>query len=608
MPPVVAVHHHNGTWLLFNHPVEVVTTSAIGEVSGCLRRIEECIAKGFHAAGFIGYEAGGAFDAALRTYPPDEVPLLWFGIFREPVLLSRLPVPEKCPEQPDWYPSISYDEYLAAVHRIRSEIAAGSTYQVNYTFRLTSRFSSDPWEYFRSVAGQHPAPYAAYVDAGRYKICSFSPELFFKTAGNIMTLQPMKGTARRGAGAREDREIEKHLQQTSKERAENIMIVDMIRNDIGKIARNGSVRVTELCAIRRYRTLMQMVSTVAGEVEAPLSEQFGALFPCASVTGAPKIQTCSIIRELENTPRHLYCGSVGWAGPGRESCFNVAIRTVLVDTATRQADYGTGSGIVWDSRPEAEFGECLLKTAVINPAGVNEQKVAQLHRYLSKMPSFASGYTDEPLLLVETILWTAGKGFFLLDEHLQRLKTTAAAFSIPVEEEKLRHTLQSAAEGCTGKRSRLRLTVAVDGSADCETTELPDAMPGETLVIRFTDAPVESSDPYLYVKTSRRRQYAAARQRFCTEDDLLFFNEVGELTEMSIGNLVVEMNDGKQYTPPVTCGLLPGVFRALLLANGEITERKLYREDLLLSKTIFRINSVRGRQPCRIVSDESDLT
>jgi para-aminobenzoate synthetase / 4-amino-4-deoxychorismate lyase len=605
MSPVVAVHHHTGTWLLFDNPVEVVTTTAIGEVSGCLRRIEECIADGFHAAGFIGYEAGEAFDGALKMYPPDEIPLLWFGIFREPVQQDRLPVPEENPEQPDWYPSISYDDYLAAVHRIRSEIAAGSTYQVNYTFRLTSRFSTDPWEYFRSVAGRHPAPYAAYVDAGRYKICSFSPELFFMTSGNRITLQPMKGTARRGAGAQEDREIGKHLQETAKERAENIMIVDMIRNDIGKIARNGSVRVTELCAVRQYRTLMQMVSTVEGEVDEPLSEQFRALFPCASVTGAPKIQTCAIIRELENTPRHLYCGSVGWSGPGRESCFNVAIRTVLVDTATHQAEYGTGSGIVWDSRPEAEFGECLLKTAVINPASVNDQKLAHLYRYLSKNSSSESECSDDPLLLVETMLWTAEEGFFLLDEHLQRLKKTAAVFSIPFTEEEILHKLRLTTERLTGNRYRIRLTIIVSGSMDCEVTELPDEMAAEPLVIGFAEAPVESSDPYLYVKTSRRRQYTAARERYCTGDDLLFFNEAAELTEMSIGNLVVEMDDGKRYTPPVTCGLLPGVFREHLLANGEISERRLRREDLRFSKTIFRINSVRGWQQCRIIPDET---
>ncbi|MBN1760463.1 MAG: aminodeoxychorismate synthase component I [Chitinispirillaceae bacterium] len=605
--PVAAVCRNGSSWLFFNEPHAVVTTSQIEEVTACLQRIAQYTASGFYAAGFIGYEAAAAFDPALVSFPPDEVPLLWFGIFRDPVAAATLPATGFAPAPPIWQPSITYDSYIHAVERIKSHIAAGDTYQVNYTFRLTAPFTTDPWEYFTAVAVLHPAPFAAYINAGRFHVCSFSPELFFSLDGTAITMQPMKGTARRGAGSDEDVALEQRLLKTAKERAENIMIVDMIRNDIGRIARSGSVHVSELCAIRRYPTLLQMVSTVEGEVTVTLPELFGALFPCASITGAPKIQTCSIIRDLETTPRHVYCGAVGYWGPQGESRFNVAIRTLLVDTEKQQAEYGTGSGIVWDSVPEAEFGECMLKTAVVNPKyhmhtteTVPNPLFVRGNGSATVMKGSVGEGTGEPLCIVETMLWTSGEGYFLLDAHLKRLMNTAVSFGVTLDEVSLRERLLRTAGALTGSRYRVRLTVDLNGGVVIVTTEFPGVSEAIPLPVRLAAYPVESSDPYLYVKTTRRRQYTIAQQNGVVGEELLFFNEREELTEMSIGNVVLEMRDGKRYTPPVSCGLLPGVFREHCLTAGTITERTLRVEELQRAVKVFRINSVRRWQECRI--------
>lgn len=337
---------------------------------------------GLYAAGFLSYEASPAFDAALSVQPPDpDLPLLWFGLFRQPQVLQDLEQASRelqfpaqgCPfsdSSAPWRPSISLKQFEQAIAQIKQAIAQGNTFQVNYTFRLHRQFRGHPWALFRDLMRLQPGNYAAFVETGRHAICSASPELFFLREGDRLTTRPMKGTAQRGQGCEGDRAQAQALQTSVKNRAENLMIVDMLRNDLGRIAKLGSVQVPRLFDVEQYPTLWQMTSTVTAQSNATMGEVFRALFPCASITGAPKASTMGIIRALECSPRKLYTGAIGYWGLDPQlqiqAQFNVAIRTVLLDLATGQAEYGVGSGIVWDSESSAEYAECVLKTAILN--------------------------------------------------------------------------------------------------------------------------------------------------------------------------------------------------------------------------------------------------
>ncbi|MBN1308312.1 MAG: aminodeoxychorismate synthase component I [Chitinispirillaceae bacterium] len=574
--PVAAFCQEDGPWLLFDRPRAVVFADRIDAVLPCLEEIERYVSDGWHAAGFIGYEAAPAFDASLDAFAPDGMPLLWFGIFGKPLEAQIVPPGSACNADPQWRPTIAPEEYRTAVDRIKEYIAQGDTYQVNYTFRLRARFEHDPWNYFRLIVHSHPVPYATWIDAGRYKVCSFSPELFFRLDGERITVQPMKGTSRRGRFTGEDLLLGERLQRDAKERAENIMIVDMVRSDLGRIAATGSVSVPELCAIRHYRSIVQMVSTVRAEVTAPLHAIFTALFPCASITGAPKIRTSRIIRELESTPRHIYCGAIGWCAPRRRACFNVAIRTLLFDGERKTAEYGTGSGIVWESDGEREYEECRLKAVIV----------------ASQPPDFR---------LLETLLWTPGEGYFLFEPHLDRLMDSATYFSFRVDGDEVLHVLTEQAASFESVMRRVRLLVDRTGAINVESSPLRSegVTERDTIELYLAERPVDSTDCFLFHKTTRRNQYDALRREFPAGDDLLFRNERGEITETIIGNIVVQI-DEKLYTPLVKSGLLAGVFRGELLAQGTIREKNLTINDLLTASRIFRINSVRKWEECRL--------
>ncbi|MHB8078722.1 MAG: aminodeoxychorismate synthase component I, partial [Candidatus Krumholzibacteriia bacterium] len=333
------------------------------------------------AAGFVAYEAAPAFDAALAVRPPDvsgpaaagpgpRPPAAWFGFYdaarleRRPPGVRRTAVWRVGP----WRPSLTAAAHAAAVARVKGHIAAGDTYQVNLTFRLRSDLRGDPWAFCRALQRRQPSGCGAYLDTGEDVVASASPELFFRLDGERIVTRPMKGTSPRGGDAAHDRRLAARLRASAKERAENVMIVDMMRNDLGRIARPGSVVVERLLAVERYPTVLQMTSTVAARTVASLPDLFAALFPCASVTGAPKPRTMAIIADLEPTPRGIYTGAVGCALPGRRAQFNVAIRTVHLAAATGAAEYGVGGGIVWDSTAAAEYAECLAKAAVLRRA------------------------------------------------------------------------------------------------------------------------------------------------------------------------------------------------------------------------------------------------
>jgi para-aminobenzoate synthetase/4-amino-4-deoxychorismate lyase len=566
-----AIIHDASTkqWLRFQEPRQIIEASCLEEVAPRLRLAEEMVNEhGLYAAGFISYEAAPAFDTALQVRPLDSFPLLWFGLYPRPDVL-QLPPASQEPAYTglDWTPSISRVMYDQAIAQVKEHIARGETYQVNYTLRLRTPFSGDAWLFFLELVQAQQADYTAYIDTDRFTLCSASPELFFNLDGRRLVSRPMKGTATRGLTLAEDEAQAQWLHHSEKNRAENVMIVDMIRNDMSRIATVGSVHVPSLFDVERYPTIWQMTSTVAATTDASLSEIITALFPCASITGAPKPRTMQIIAALETTPRRVYTGSIGFIAPDRRAQFNIAIRTVLIDKATGQAEYGVGGGIVWDSVISEEYTECQTKARVLT----------------ERRPEFS---------LLETMLWMPEKGYFLLDYHLQRLQDSAVYFNFSVDIGRVQKGLGELATSLLNDQHKVRLLVTRNGDISWQATPLAGTSTSQPVRLKLAPTPIDSANPFLYHKTTHRQVYQAAHAACPDCDDVFLWNERGEITETCIANVVVQL-DGELVTPPVKCGLLAGTFRAWLLDQKEIQEGIITAEDLRRSERIYLINSVR---------------
>jgi para-aminobenzoate synthetase/4-amino-4-deoxychorismate lyase len=473
----------------------------------------------------------------------------------------------------EWHPTLTRGEYARALCAIHEAIGAGEVYQVNYTFRLRAPYEGDLLPLFWQLYERQPVPYAAYIDTGAHAIASLSPELFFALDGERITTRPMKGTAPRGLTRADDLQHAEHLTRCPKNRAENLMIVDMARNDLGRIARIGSVRVPRLFEAERYATLWQMTSTVVACTDAPLSEIFRALFPAASITGAPKIRATHVIHALERVPRGVYTGAIGVVLPDRHAQFNVAIRTLHYDKVAAQLTFGVGSGIVWDSEQVAEYEECLTKAQVL----------------FAPRPEFE---------LLETLLWRRGRGYFLLEAHLKRLCDSADYFGFALDADAVRRQLLTVAERFTAPRYRVRLRVNRYGEAQVDYAPLsPERRVWRVALAR---EPVDPREVFLYHKTTHRQVYERARAARPDCDDVILWNTRGEITESTLANVVVRV-DGRYYTPPVACGLLAGVYREHLLQRGLLRERVLTPDDLRRAEAVYLINSVRGRIRAEVV-------
>jgi para-aminobenzoate synthetase/4-amino-4-deoxychorismate lyase len=566
--PFTAVIQDGDRWLHFSDPVRVVTAATASEVRPALRRVVRAVeGEGLHAAGYIAYEAAPGFDPALAVRGPAPLPLLWFGLYRAPAAGERLPAGGPY-TLGDWRPSQEIGDYRQTIARIKAAIARGDSYQVNYTMALHATWQGDPWGLFVDLTSSQRGGYAAYLDLATHAICSASPELFVEIDGDLVRCKPMKGTAPRGRTLAEDRQQIAALRASAKDQAENVMIVDMIRNDLGRIARFGSVHAPSLLEVERYPTLLQMTSTVEARSDEPLDAILAALFPCASITGAPKVRTMQLIADLEGGPRGVYTGAIGYLAPGRRARFNVAIRTVVVDRAEGQASYGVGSGIVWDSDADAEYAECQLKTQVLT----------------RRIPDFE---------LLETMRWTADGGVARLERHLARLAGSAEYFGFAVNLPALRSRLMALAPAETPHPARVRVLVSRRGEVRLEThpLELSAAPPPVRLGLARTA--VDSGDLFLFHKTTHRRVYEEARAGRPDCDDVLLWNERGELTEATTANVVLAL-DGRLVTPPVACGLLAGVLRADLLERGAVEEERLTVDDLARCQGLYLVNSLRG--------------
>jgi len=506
--------------------------------------------SGAHVAVLLSYEAAPAFDSAFVTHAPSDFPLAWASVFD-----NASDADHSAPASSiTWTPLVARDEYDRSVTRIKDLIAAGDTYQVNYSFPLTSSFNDNALAWYRDLCIAQGAAYSVYLDLGRYQVLCLSPELFFERLGNHVITRPMKGTVRRGRWPAEDRELAHWLANSAKDRAENVMIVDLLRNDLGKVSVPGSVRVSSLFDLERFETVWQMTSTVEATLRdgTSLVELMRALFPCGSITGAPKIRTMQIIRELEPFPRGAYTGAIGLLKPGGDCVFNVAIRTVVIDTETGVATFGVGGGVTIDSTAEREYEECLVKSRFLNA-------------------------TTHGFQLFESILLENGD-YFLLEDHLKRLSESAEYFAFDFPLDEINEVLSQIAKQVGS--FKVKLTLWKDGRLEPQIT--PIGLLDEMKPVRLATQPVDSSDRFLFHKTTRRR----------SGDDVIFWNERGEITESTVANIVVSI-DGELFTPPIECGLLPGVFRNHLLAQGKIKERVIAIEEFRNAQEFFLINSVR---------------
>ncbi len=606
---------------LFTAPVHVCAAWQAAEIPALFRELESAVATGLSAAGFFSYECGNCFEPKAAMHPSHEgQPLAWFGIYErghafdheagafldgEPPELERFrggrAGAEEGTSQPEPAPEIAaefalteaeYAQRIAAIHEL---IGAGDVYQLNFTAPFHIEAQGSIAAHYARLRARQPVEYGAFLhwQRGRH-ILSFSPELFFRIENRGPTLRivtrPMKGTARRGRTTREDREIAEWLRNDPKNRSENVMIVDLLRNDLGRVAQTGTVHADRLFDVERYATLWQMTSTVSAELRPDVGfyELFRALFPSGSVTGAPKVRAMQLLAQLEDAPRGVYTGAIGYFSP-QQTIFNVAIRTLELEDG--RGAMGAGSGIVIDSDPAEEYRECLLKASFLTgPA----------HRTTN------SSITSQPdkFFLIETLLWNGVYPF--IEMHLDRLADSAVYFGFACDRAAIRTALEQHAQQFAENAPRKVRLLMIDPEGNvgiCSELLPPNPDPNRVARVCISPRRTDPADPTLYHKTTQRPIYAleyleAQRRGF---DDVLFQNLRGEVTEGAISNIFVE-KDGRWSTPPVTCGLLAGVFRRHLLATRpEIEERVLFLNDLRHASALYIANAVRGLRRVTIV-------
>jgi para-aminobenzoate synthetase/4-amino-4-deoxychorismate lyase len=569
---------------LFVDSLRTLQTNTLDELPALFQEIEVALSEGCYVAGYLSYDCGYHFehfpDIVIATLA-NTLPLAWFGVYRTPVIFDHAtgmyvtgdvplalnaeaqPLPERFAEHVEL--EISKVNYCDRIRRIQEYIAAGDTYQINFTDQVSVTTQLSAATAYEVLLRNQPVAYSALLNVADSHIVSLSPEMFFRTAQGRIVTRPMKGTMPRGLDTAEDAAAIEGLQSDEKNRAEHVMIVDLLRTDIGRICRMGSVRVDDLFRVETFATLLQMTSTVSGDLRAGVGwyDIFKAIFPCGSITGAPKLRTMQIIRELEAQPRGVGMGAIGYISPRGTSAFSVAIRTLVMQQG--KAQMRVGGGIVADSVAEDEYRECLLKTAFLTRA----------HREFQ---------------LIETMLWDGELRF--LPMHLDRLEASAKYFDFAFDRAAIELQL---AQKVTGNAA-LRVRLLLHASGECSISSVAFVADNGIARVMLAEERTSSADVFLRHKTTHREQYdrclAQARAAGC--DEIIFRNERGEITEGTISNVFIRRG-GKLLTPPLSCGVLPGIFRRHLLeteANAE--ERILTLEDLETADEILICNSLRG--------------
>jgi para-aminobenzoate synthetase/4-amino-4-deoxychorismate lyase len=582
----------DGHSLLFTEPEQIVSVSDPAEVEAALDTVSAGLARGLHAAGYFSYELGYCLEPKLKALLPSErrAPLFWIGLFKAPRKLSD-------EETRAWLDghggtkqaaisnltlSWSREEYARAFDAVKDYIAAGDVYQINLTQKFHFDFEGDAVALFAALRRKQRVAYGALIGTPELDVLSLSPELFFRREGQHMSTRPMKGTAPRGRTPREDARLKTWLAMDEKQRAENLMIVDLLRNDLGRVAKIGSVEVTDLFTVETYRSVHQMTSGITAELRSDmgLKDMLHALFPCGSVTGAPKVRAMEIIKGIEGGDRGVYTGAIGCIAPSGDAQFNVAIRTVVLDGAT--GEMGIGGGIVADSKEDSEYEECLLKA-----------------NFLTQV--------DAPFDLIETLRYEKERGFHLLERHLARLQSSAQHFGYPFSRDAIITALDAEVARTTAPVSMVRLLLAEDGAITVTSMEI--TLPTKNTVWRFviSDERIDEKDPLFYHKTTRRQFYDDEMKRLkaltgC--DEVVFLNMRGELTEGTRTTLFVEQ-DGRLFSPALACGLLPGTLREELLdlPRATASEAVLTPRDLVRADRIYLGNSVRGLVRAELMQD-----
>jgi para-aminobenzoate synthetase / 4-amino-4-deoxychorismate lyase len=554
-----------------DHPEKILQCETAGEVDELLTEVEGWTQNGYTAFGFLTYEAGFAFLPNLPEPARLTLPCAWFALTKD--FQKQLPenfVPKAKPPAIDQL-RLNQDlkSYEEALTRIKHYIWRGDTYQVNYTLRYNGEYDGSPHDLYSWLRMQQRVNYAALIETPDWAILSFSPELFFRKNSREILMRPMKGTAPRGRTLEEDAQNALHLRNSEKEKSENLMIVDLLRNDLGKICEPGSIQVTAPMEVEQYETLLQMTSTVTGILNSNIKtgDVLRATFPSGSVTGAPKIRTMQIIDELEKRGRGIYTGSIGWWS-AEQSVFNVAIRTLFLDRKSGSVEMGVGSGILYEADIEREYRECELKAKFLTQA-------------------------RSKFKLIETIRWEQHSSYAHLDFHLDRLERSAQYFLFDFNREQVENNLRIEEQKMKFHKARVRLLLDESGNVEIECREIET--PQTPIKILLSKIKIDSNDRFLYHKTTNRNLYdealidARAKGYF----DVIFQNERDEITEGAISNIFVE-NNGKLFTPPLSCGLLSGTYRRYVLESGDAKEKILKLDDLRAADRIFLTNAIQG--------------
>jgi para-aminobenzoate synthetase/4-amino-4-deoxychorismate lyase len=576
------------TAILFRSPIAEIKAQSLDEVKDCLAQMDAWRRKGCFVAGALAYEAGYAFlDKRPREIKQPRIPFLHFYVFKtqEKVGFNQIPeFQEKSSKVPpnelaaevasrsfiyNVSESLDFSKYSKVIEKLKNYFVQGDSYQTNFSLRQSFKTPLNPFEFYKSLRPLQKVSYAAFLHFPEGNMLSFSPELFFKKQKAQLLTKPMKGTTPRSSNPKKDEANKLFLKNDEKTLAENLMIVDLLRNDLGKLAEPGTVEVENLFEVQSFETLHQMITTVRAQVDPDISigKVLEGLFPCGSITGAPKVRTMEIIAELEDQPRGIYTGAIGFITPENDFSFSVAIRT-LMETAAHTYELGLGGGVLIDSQAEAEYKECLLKGQFVKR--INE------------------GFS-----IFETFLFD-GEKCRNLEAHLERQEKSCRFFGFPFDKAEARERLSLFLKGAPNKPVKLKLSANVNGSLalDAASVGLESKIP---LTVSISEHRTQSTDVFFQNKTSHRHLYDNEGRISARDNqyDILFFNEKGELTEASRHNVFLNIK-GQWYTPPVSCGLLPGVQRALTIGVLGAQEKILTREDLFSAEKIILTNSVRG--------------
>lgn len=550
----------------FCNPIKVFATNDYSLIKQQLDEIEKFTQQGYYAVGYLAYESAMGFNSEHKTKLNYDLPLLIFGIFDKFSIIEQkhLEVSDYTPPTFDLKSDTSIDEYNKKIDFIRSQIELGNTYQTNYTIQFTAPFNQNAIDYYYFLQKNNQADYCAYLEFDDYYILSISPELFFKLDNKIITTKPMKGTTARALTNQQDKQQLEFL-FSEKNQAENMMIVDLLRNDLSRISKPGSVTVPKLFSAEKYPTVWQLTSTIQGELneDVNLFKIFQALFPCGSITGAPKTSTMQIIADIENSPRGIYCGTIGYIEPYmNKAMFNIPIRTLTIHN--QQMHYGVGGGITWDSTSKDEYSEILAKTAIL------------------------SRTTSSPKYLIESLLLEK-RQFLLLNEHLSRLAQSADYFDFKCDINAIKLQLIKLANATTENIENIyKVRVLLQKNGLYTISENIINSPMKINEIQLATKCVHNQNIYLYHKTSNREHFPD----LAAGKEYINFNQHNEITEFVNGNLAILINN-QWITPKKECGLLAGTMRQFYLDHNQLLEKTILKDDLVKADKIAFINSVR---------------